>query len=187
MRPVNKGKSPYIKIKHYRDAAPYLEEKIGLYCSYCEFEISHGPQIDHIISKSKDGDLTAWSNLLLGCVYCNSRKNKQTKKGDEDKYLWPDQYNTALAYTYYHGIPKVNKELLLKIDPSGKYYNKAVALFDLVKLDNLPTPKQVDRRYKKRLEAYTIAKNSLNTWQKMKKMPNDKSDLYKDSIKTIQR
>ena len=35
MRPVNKGTSPYTSIQEYRDALPYLEERIGIYCSYC--------------------------------------------------------------------------------------------------------------------------------------------------------
>ena len=36
MRPVDKGESPYNTIKKYQDALPYLGEKIGYYCSYCE-------------------------------------------------------------------------------------------------------------------------------------------------------
>ena len=75
MRPVDKGDSPYEKIDKYQDALPYLEEKIGLYCSYCEMPIKHVPEVEHVVSKSKGGDLTAWENLNLGCKYCNSRKS----------------------------------------------------------------------------------------------------------------
>lgn len=44
MRPVDKGESPYNTIKKYQDALPYLGEKIGYYCSYCEFPIKHVPE-----------------------------------------------------------------------------------------------------------------------------------------------
>ena len=75
MRPVDKGESPYKEIKEYQAALPYLEKKIGLYCSYCEMPINHVPEVEHMISKKHGGDKTAWSNLLLGCKYCNSRKS----------------------------------------------------------------------------------------------------------------
>ena len=63
MRPINKGESPYKKINEYKDALPYLERRIGMYCSYCEFSIPHVPEVEHVVSKSKGGDLTDWNNL----------------------------------------------------------------------------------------------------------------------------
>ena len=74
MRPVNKGKSPYTKIKDYKEALPFLEEKLGSYCSYCEFPITHVPEVEHVVSKSCGGEKLSWSNLLLSCKYCNSTK-----------------------------------------------------------------------------------------------------------------
>lgn len=41
MRAIDKGGSPYKEIDEYQDAIPYLEKKIGLYCSYCEMSIKH--------------------------------------------------------------------------------------------------------------------------------------------------
>ena len=80
MRPINKGESPYKKINEYKDALPYLERRIGMYCSYCEFSIPHVPEVEHVVSKSKGGDLTDWNNLNLGCKYCNTRKKAQKIK-----------------------------------------------------------------------------------------------------------
>lgn len=81
MRPINKGESPYKKINEYKDALPYLERRIGMYCSYCEFSIPHVPEVEHVVSKSKGGDLTDWNNLNLGCKYCNTRKrHRQCRK-----------------------------------------------------------------------------------------------------------
>ena len=56
MRPINKGESPYKKINEYKDALPYLERRIGMYCSYCEFPIPHVPEVEHVVSKSNRGD-----------------------------------------------------------------------------------------------------------------------------------
>ena len=105
MRPVNKGKSPYTNIMKYRDALPYLENRIGLYCSYCEYPISHVPEVEHIISKSRNPELiTEWSNLLLCCKYCNTRKSNKTSMDNVCDYLFPDECNTAIAFTYKLGI-----------------------------------------------------------------------------------
>lgn len=47
MRPVDKGKAPDITFNEYQDAESHLEERIGPYCSYCEFPIKHVPEVDH--------------------------------------------------------------------------------------------------------------------------------------------
>ena len=36
MRPVNKGVAPEKEYKHYQDAEPDLEARLGPYCSFCE-------------------------------------------------------------------------------------------------------------------------------------------------------
>ena len=54
-----------------------------MYCSYCEFSIPHVPEVEHVVSKSKGGDLTDWNNLNLGCKYCNTRKKAQTNAGNK--------------------------------------------------------------------------------------------------------
>ena len=107
MRPINKGTSPYREISNYSEALPYLERRIGVYCSYCEFRIDHVPEVEHISSKSKGGDRTDWNNLLLACKYCNSRKSKKTSADDIEEYLWPDTDNTAIAFSYENGIPRI--------------------------------------------------------------------------------
>ena len=90
MRPVDKGKKPEINFKRYQDAKPYLEERIGPYCSFCEMSIRHVPEIEHKEAKSQGGDILLWENFLLSCKYCNTRKGVIVKKGDLHQYLWPD-------------------------------------------------------------------------------------------------
>ena len=90
MRPVDKGKKPEINFKRYQDAEPYLEERIGPYCSFCEMSIRHVPEIEHKEAKSQGGDILLWENFLLSCKYCNNRKVVIVKKGDLHQYLWPD-------------------------------------------------------------------------------------------------
>lgn len=182
MRPLNKGESPYVRIANYSQALPYLEERVGSYCSYCEFPIMHVPEVEHISAKSEGGDMTAWSNLLLGCKYCNTRKSKKATPLNKDAYLWPDQYNTAIAYQYTGGIPTVNKETLLQLDQSGEYLKKAENLFELLALDHIPDPGEKDRRFRKRFEVYTTATINLQRWKKMCTCDEDTVRAFLDTM-----
>lgn len=187
MRPVDKGESPYNTIKKYQDALPYLGEKIGYYCSYCEFPIKHVPEVEHVVSKSKGGDITDWMNLLLGCKYCNARKSANTTPENDDDFLWPDVNNTAIAYTYENGYPKVNEQLLMELDPTGELKEKATNTYELVKLGNVPdlSKGDKDRRLIERNTAYYKAKESLDGWLHMKDAPDSyREDLKKQIIMT---
>lgn len=164
MRPVNKGESPYADISNYRDALPYLENRLGAYCSYYGFPLAHVPEVEHIVSKANEPTLAKrWDNLLLGCKYCNTRKSKTVSQSNFDDYLWPDIYNTAVAFCYDYGVPKINKTVLQEIDPSGATYQKAEKMFELIKLE-VPDHPKLDRRVLKRDEAYQEAKLALARW-----------------------
>ncbi len=178
MRPVDKGKSPYKSIKDYHDAEPYLTEKIGAYCSYCEFPISHVPEVEHKESKNSGGALTDWNNLLLACKYCNTRKKEYVKKGETNECIWPDMHNTFMAYTYEDGMPKVNKAYLEVI--GNDTLQKAQNLYDAVKLGNIPTAGQKDRRLLKRREALNLAIIAFNNWKDAKNSCLE--DAFVDSI-----
>lgn len=182
MRPVNKGESPYKAIKKYADALPYLETAIGLYCSYCEFPIPHVPEVEHVSSKSKGGSLTDWNNLLLGCKYCNTRKKDKVLPEDANEYMWPDQDNTSLAYSYEGGIPSVNVFGLNSVDPTGAKLAKAERLFKLVELDNQPKLGVKDRRFHQRNKVYEIALESLDDWRAIKDNTSDVVDVIKKQI-----
>lgn len=187
MRPVDKGESPYNTIKKYQDALPYLGEKIGYYCSYCEFPIKHVPEVEHVVSKSKGRDITDWKNLLLGCKYCNARKSANTTPENDDDFLWPDVNNTAIAYLYENGYPKVNEQLLMELDPTGELKEKATNTYELVKLGNVPdlSKGDKDRRLIERNTAYYKAKESLDGWLHMKDAPDSyREDLKKQIIMT---
>lgn len=90
MRPVNKGKSPKTFSK-YREAAPYLEDRLGRYCSYCEMPIFNAPEVEHIEARSRGGAECDWNNMLLSCKYCNTRKGAKVAVGEREEYLWPDE------------------------------------------------------------------------------------------------
>lgn len=181
MRPVDKGESPYETIKEYQDAIPYLEKKIGLYCSYCEMPINHVPEVEHMISKKYGGDKTAWENLLLGCKYCNSRKAAKTTLQNMTEYLWPDTENTALAFSYGNGVPSLNEEALKEVDPTGACYEKAKNTYELVGLGNEPDLKRKDkdRRFLSRNASYYRALKSLENWRHVK----DASKQYQNDMK----
>lgn len=184
MRPVDKGESPYKTIKAYQDALPYLEEKIGLYCSYCEMPITHVPEVEHMISRKHGGNWIAWSNLLLGCKYCNSRKDAKTTPENVKEYLWPDADNTAVALSYANGIPKVNESALRALDPTGGCYEKAKNTYEMVGLGNEPDFQKgdKDRRFLSRNAVYHMALGSLEHWKHVKDAPEILRDDMKKQI-----
>lgn len=76
---------------------------------------------------------------------------------NKKNYLWPDEDNTAIAYSYINGIPKVNEELLIKLDSTGDYLKRARNTYNLVGLGNLPMGKDRDRRFGQR--KYSLSKS----------------------------
>lgn len=172
MRPVNKGQQPYTVIEKYQDAESYLEERLGRYCSFCEMRVNNQLAVEHKESKNSGGALTDWRNLLLSCSYCNSRKLEKIKKGESEKWLWPDQDNTFLAFTYRNGIPELNEAYLKSI--SEVAYERAKALFNGLVLDYRPGKgggqaekrKYVDKRWMTRFEALSVAEDAKCIWDK---------------------
>lgn len=178
MRPVNKGDAPKVGLKKYQDAEPYLENRIGPYCSFCELPLQHVPEVEHKESKSKGGEELEWGNFLLSCKYCNTRKGDIVKKGDLEQYLWPDTDDTFHAFNYEEDLPRVNVEYLnQKADGSCQ---KAVNLLKLVKLDNRPAKNERDRRFFARNEAKNNALMSREGWLSME-TPLDR-DTYLETI-----
>ena len=153
MRPVQRGPWPTsndgsrISFRQYRQAEKYLTCRIGEYCSYCER--CGDLHVEHVIPKSVAKDLeTEWSNLLLGCSNCNSRKSN--KNDSRDGYFWPDRDNTFSAFVYQlSGHVSVNGTLA-----RGEYC-KASALFNLVGLG--AEESLTDKRHRKRREAWNTA------------------------------
>ena len=145
------------------------------------------PEVEHKKSKTRGGELTAWDNLLLSCKYCNTRKKDEVTPDSAKNYLWPDEHNVALAYCYKSGIPAINEEKLMQIDPTGNVYTKAKKLFDLVKLSHIPQKGEKDRRFGKRMEVYKMAKDSLHDWTKMKNEPEEVASVMKKSTVNLAR
>ena len=166
MRAVNKGENPGKEFKKYQDAEPYLENRIGAYCSYCEFPITHVPEVEHKVSKSEGGELLEWNNLLLACKYCNSRKNNHIKPDNKGDYLWPDEDDTFHVYSYKESLPKLNESYLEEQDEEVR--RKAQNLYDLVGLGNKPSLEERDRRFFERVQARNIAEYNRTNWELFK-------------------
>lgn len=167
MRPINKGRSPYASISNYSEALPFLESAIGCYCSYCGFPIFHVPEVEHVAAKANGGSKTDWNNLLLGCKYCNARKGKRVGSTNVDEYLWPDVYNTAIAFSYKGGVPVINEDAIKQIDKTGEVLNRARKLFELLEFDPLSSKSNRDRRVRKRNEVYDVAQRNLKAWYEL--------------------
>ena len=180
MRPVEKGTAPQIEFKKYSEAEPFLEERLGAYCSFCEFPIKHVPEVEHKEAKSRGGEALNWNNLLLSCKYCNTRKGVVVKKGEKEKYLWPDEDDTFHCFSYDKGFPKLNRDYLDKQGDDIKM--KAENIFHLVKLDNIPI-REKDRRFAERNEAYNCAVSSKEGWKKVK--DTESREMYLVQIKML--
>mgnify|MGYP007025211994 CR=1 FL=1 len=116
----------------------------------------------------------ALSFSALICTYCNSRKGEKVKKGQGWRWLWPDEHNTFLAFSYEGAVPKINEEYLQRIGEEA--LNRAKALFEDLALDYRPcgkgkgiAGKKKDKRWERRL--FFISGSSLNTIIQIEEKP----------------
>ncbi|MCK6265376.1 HNH endonuclease [Vibrio sp. ZSDE26] len=115
MRPVSKGNAPVgVTFTNYRESFDYLLDRIGIgeynniklaqYCSYCERVIPTNLAVEHI--EPKKGPYAqphlenTWTNFLLACVNCNSKKG--SKRVQFSMLYLPDRDNTFHAFEYRH-------------------------------------------------------------------------------------
>ena len=105
MRSLNKGAHPQssdgtlVNFARHKDAAPYLIDKIGKFCSYCERHIPSNLAVEHVVAKLHAPQLERdWNNLLLACGNCNSHKGTKTQQRTDS--LWPDEDDTFNAFVY---------------------------------------------------------------------------------------
>jgi uncharacterized protein (TIGR02646 family) len=163
MRPVDKGAHPLhadgkpVVFASYGDAAPYLRERLGRFCSYCERKIPVNLAVEHVVPKSQQPALEKdWGNFLLACTNCNS--HKRDKPVEPADYLWPDTDDTLAAFTYEpSGAIKVAAGL------DSQQQVKAQALLSLVGLDKSPAvTTAADYRHKDRLEQWGKARVALD-------------------------
>ncbi len=105
MKPVEKGPAPQ-RYSNYRDAKPQLIDRLGSHCSYCEaYGVPTALDVEHIYPKdphpSREND---WSNFLIACKSCNSKKNAYLGTGRQralrERFFWPHIDNTARAFQY---------------------------------------------------------------------------------------
>lgn len=141
----------------YSDAAPYLRERLGRFCSYCERKIPVNLAVEHVVPKSQNPALEKdWGNFLLACTNCNS--HKRDKPVEPADYLWPDTDDTLAAFAYEpSGAIKVAASL------DSQQQVKAQALLSLVGLDKPPAETTAaDYRHKDRLEQWGKARIALD-------------------------
>lgn len=110
MRPVERGACPSAgdqpkQFESYEDARPYLTDRLGKYCSFCEIRLPLGLAVEHI--RHKDGNPALekeWTNFLLACPSCNSTKGtKIDTQADVDRHLWPHIDRSFEAFEYGEG------------------------------------------------------------------------------------
>ena len=126
---------------------------MGDYCSYCEVALHSEVDVEHVLPKSLNETLELeWSNFLLACSNCNSIKGNQPVKIED--YYWPDQDNTLRAFLYEQDEPP-------QVSTAGTCDSGiATRTLELTGLDRVPGHPRYsdrDRRWKKRMEAWSIA------------------------------
>ncbi len=164
MRPVERGEQPTddtgkpIRFMKYQEASPYLKERLGRYCSYCEMHLPAGLHVEHIQPKYHHPQQKLdWNNFLLACVHCNSAKGNTNIIATE--YYWPDQDNTFLAFEYgEEGSIRPNPKLTPE---QQRLALKSLALFNL----SQKTCPEKDPRLLQRREAWEIAKEAYTDLQ----------------------
>ncbi|MGB5686756.1 MAG: HNH endonuclease [Candidatus Electrothrix sp.] len=160
MRPVDKGEPPGEYIDYGR-ARHDLAEKIGYYCSYCEMQVCHCIEVEHVLSRNQGGALLQWSNFLLSCKYCNTIKSDRNVNLTD--YLWPDLDNTDLAFAYA-------EERAVEPNPNQSQdvqllARKTIALTGLNRFPGgVNEPTEADTRWRSRKEAWDVARKSYNDW-----------------------
>jgi len=156
MRPVDKGSSPE-DFSDYREAAPFLEDRLGRYCNYCERRLETNLAVEHVQPKSREPELARdWDNYLFSCVNCNSSKGDT--EVELEQYLWPDRDNTSRAFKYGEaGVISVSD----RVSGESGVEAQAKALITLVGLDKVPgssnPPTDADQRWIRRAEIWVFA------------------------------
>lgn len=172
MRPVTKGQSPQTEYSHYRDARDDLEERIGLFCSYCEQPIQHVPEIEHVQPKSRACHLEKdWKNLLLSCSSCNTTKGD--KLVEPDQVAMPDKDNTFRGLVFREG-GRIEVSPCL-VDNQANLMRQTVKL---VRLDRHPDaekkkdqPTDRDKRAYLRSDVWDIANRYLGYIKQPQRCP----------------
>lgn len=181
MRPVDRGDIPtddnddVVVFKEHGEARDYLVGKIGDFCSYCETGLHSMIAVEHTYPKQEDlypERALDWDNFLLTCWYCNSIKG--TTDVALKAYYWPHSDNTARAFDYrVDRVPEASHSLTTD--------EKQVAenTIELTGLDRdllHPETSPVDRRWKKRKDAWGVAMHEL------RKLRQNDTPQLRDSI-----
>jgi len=158
MRPVDKGDSPGT-FTDYSQALPHLEDRLDIYCSYCERRMPTSLAVEHIAPKSHHPNLLLeWDNFLLACTNCNSVKSD--KDIPRQQILWTDEDNTFLAINYSKGgFVRIDKGLNTNLQSRASELIKLVGL-NRHKARNWPKPSKRDNRWKQRDEVWEIAEEA---------------------------
>ena len=181
MRPVDKGAWPTrqssarkLVFNDWTRAIEHLRNRTGWYCHLCEMRINNLMAIEHIKSRRDYPRLAgSWTNFLLSCAYCNSRKLAQRLGIPYRKrYVWPHLHNTLMAFEVplagpHHATIQPKSTLA---DPTLS--ERARALIRLYKLDAVTTSDgAADTRYIERLEAIQMAAERRGEWAAGKATP----------------
>lgn len=160
MRPVRRGASPIGgDFSDFHDAKPWLVERLGSYCSYCERRMPTSLAVEHIRPQKLHPELERkWDNFLLSCVNCNS--TKLHKKVVAAEVFLPDRDNTFSAFTYLS-----NGEVASNAFAASESRAMADKLLSIIGLNTLLQHRDSGGRVKGRAEVWAIAEVAKTDFQ----------------------
>lgn len=140
----------------YGQAAPYLKDRIGRWCSFCERWIATSLAVEHKLPKKHYPALELdWGNFLLACTNCNSTKGAREQTADSP--LWPDEDDTFAMLEYRDSGAIRAAAGLAEADAA-----RVNALLKLVGLDKQPKHMGAgDHRFFDRLECWSQVRDSV--------------------------
>lgn len=174
MRPVERGSSPQT-FTNYGDAKPFLIDRMGSFCSYCErLKDAQELHVEHIYPKAATAHPhleRSWRNFLLACSTCNTYKSKHLGNGRQSgllrRCLWPHIDNTFNAFDY-------DAQGQMLVSSALGAAEQALAQETITMVGALKSP-AVAAKYKdlgiaydgakKREEAWAIAREALATYE----------------------
>lgn len=166
-------------VNHYSMWKADLEERIGMYCTYCGIPLTHSPQVEHVapihpIAGATAGALTDWDNMVLACQPCNGKNGKSNKPYTKALHYRPMDHNTLIPFENVedttnkgHMIVQVAKKRL-----TNAQINKAEATLSLFNWDNVDTrPNKTDFRSSFRWQAKKVALAAFDNYIMCKSSP----------------
>lgn len=200
MRPINsnKGGHPVDSTGNPKVVTDYsqwkkdLEDRIGMFCTYCGMRLNNSPQVEHVVPINPRGGAPAgrelaWSNVVFSCQPCNGAGGKGNKNYNARSHYRPMDHNTLLPFinidhstTKEHVIVQVANNLNAA---QLRKSQRTIKVFNWHKIDTRPDKN--DYRSSERWQAKQTALATFSLYQFFKGQPLNILQQAAQNVATI--